>query len=63
MPNPNGTRAIHLDRFDDIADKGEILPAAESKARSLVAAPRDAIGGVLDIGEMATNARSTRTKP
>src|SRR5580704_3154838 len=41
--------AIGLDRLDDVADKGEVLRAARCKPRRLVAAPHDAVGGVLDL--------------
>src|SRR5271156_3820001 len=40
---------IGRDRFDDVADESPILRSAGGKARRLVAAPHDTVGGPLDI--------------
>ena len=50
--------AIGLDRLDDVADKGAVLRPARREARRLVAAPHDAVGGVLDVGDLVAVLRS-----
>src|SRR5215471_13079966 len=46
------TRAVRLDRLYDIADEGFVVCSAWREARCLVAAPDDAVGGALDIGDL-----------
>ena len=46
---PECAAAIGLDRLDNVADKGAVLRPVRRKARRLVAAPHDAVGGVLDL--------------
>ena len=48
---PKSARAVGVDRLHDIADKGEVLRAAGSETRRLVAAPDDLVGGALDVGD------------
>src|SRR5262249_7660606 len=51
---PQRAPAIGLDRLDDVADKSEVLRPARKKARRLVAAPHDAVGGVLDLLDLVS---------
>src|SRR6266851_1115860 len=49
LDRPQGALAIGLDRRDYVADKRAVLLPPRRKARRLVAAPHDAVGGALDI--------------
>src|SRR6266852_8778261 len=51
LDRAQGALAISLDPRDDVADKGAVLRAAGRETRRLVAAPHDAVGGALDIGD------------
>src|SRR5439155_12520726 len=48
---PQGAFAIGLDRGDDVADKGAVLLPPRRETGRLVAAPHDAVGGALDVGD------------